>query len=195
MRRLMFCLVFVTVGACNGAVVDDEFEPLDLSLAKAAAIEYALEASDLGTKDLVYVAGPSLEIWDQWCGFDTGEPDVEVGADDPPACDVLDATSFDLPAVYPTGGDSAEEIKQTLAPATVEFIVDRESVIEPFGEGMMVAPIKNDAGLLTIGVLIESEGKVYIAMDVHGQGWLFELTPTGSEPRSWDVQPIAEYVA
>lgn len=133
MKRLTFCLVVVVLGACTGAVVDDEPEPLDLSMAKAVAIEYALGASDLGTKDLV-------------------------------------------------------------APSTVEFIEDRDSVIEPFGEGMMVAPIKNDAGLLTIGVLIESEGKVYIAVDAHGQGWLFELTPTDAGGGAWDVQPIAEYI-
>jgi len=193
MKRLMFCLV-VALAACNGAVVDDEPEPLDLSMAKAAAIEYALGVSDLGTKALVYVAGPSLEIWDQWCGFDTGEPGEEPH-DQVPACAVLRESVLDVDAVYPQGSDSAAEIEDALAPSTVEFIEHRDSVIEPFGEGMMVAPIKNDAGLLTIGVLIESEGKVYVAMDAHGQGWLFELTQTGSGGGAWDVQPIAEYIA
>lgn len=191
MRRLTFCLMVFLV-ACT-ATGDGEPEPLDLSMAKAAAIGYALSVSDLGTKDLVYVAGPSLEIWDQWCGFDTGEPG-EDPHDEISACDVLDETSFDLPAVYPAGGESASEIESALAPATVEFIEDRDSVLETFEEGMMIAPINNDAGLLTIGVLLESEGKVYLAMDAHGQGWLFELTPATSEGGGWIVQPISEYI-
>ena len=197
MRRLaLLVVVAVVLASCTSGEVEFEGEGLDLAGVKAAAIRYVLENSNaLSGKDLVYIAGPSLELWEQWCNFDTGEPDVEVGADNPPACDVLDATSFDLPVVYPVGSDSADEIETALSPVEVEFIEDRESVIEPFGEGMMVAPIKNDAGLLTIGVLIESEGKVYVAIDAHGQGWLFELTPSGSELGSWDVQPIAEYIA
>lgn len=194
MKRLMLCLLAVALGACDGVDVTDESEPLDLSMAKAAAIEYAVSVSDLGTKDLVYVTGPSLEVWDQWCGFDTGEPGEE-SHNEIPACDVLSATSFDLPPVYPAGSDSAAEIENALAPATVEFIEDPDSVIEPFEEGMMIAPIKNNAGLLTIGMLIESDAKVYIAMDGHGQGWLLELTPTGPDSGGWDVQPIAEYIA
>lgn len=191
MRRMALGLL-VVLAACT-ATGDDEPEPLDLSMAKAAAIEYVLNVSDLGAKELVYVAGPSLEIWDQWCGFDSGEPG-EDPHDEIPACDVLDETTFDLPAVYPAGGESASEIESALAPATVEFIEDRDRVIEPFEEGMMIAPIRNDAGLLTIGVLLESEGKVYVAMDAHGQGWLFELTPATSKGGGWTVQPISEYI-
>jgi hypothetical protein len=191
MKRLVLGLMVLLV-ACN-ATVDDEPQPTALSTATAAAIEHALEVSDLGNKELVYVAGPSLEIWDQWCGFDTGEPG-EDPHDEIPACDVLDATSFDLPPVYPVGSESASEIEEALAPATVEFIEDPESVIEPFEEGMMVAPISNDAGLLIIGVLLEAEGNVYIAMDAHGQGWLLQLTPDQSDS-GWTVHPIAEYIA
>ncbi len=192
MRRMTFGLILV-LAACT-TTGDSKLEPLDLSMAKAAAIEYALDDSNLGTKDLVYVAGPSLELWGQWCGFDTSEPGEEPH-DEIPACNVLDQTDFDPPAVYPAGGESASEIETALAPATVEFIENPDSVIEAFEEGMMVAPIRNDAGLLTIGVLLESEGKVYLAMDAHGQGWLFELTPATSEGGGWFVEPISEYIA
>lgn len=196
MRRLaLLVVVAVVLASCTSGEAEFEGEGLDLAGVKAAAIRYVLENSNaLSGKDLVYVAGPSLEPWEQWCNFDIGEPDVEVGADNPPACDVLHATSFDLPIVYPAGSDSANEIETALSPVEIEFIEDRESVVEPFGEGMMIAPIQNDAGLLTFGVLIEADGKVYLPVDVHGEGWLFELTPSETDNTGWEITPIAAYI-
>ncbi len=197
MKRLTAVVLMAVVAAACYATpkVDDEPKPLDLSMAKAAAIEYVLGDSNMGTKDLIYVAGPSLELWDQWCGFDTGEPGEEPHDEAPAACAELRESVLDIEAVYPPGSDSAIEIADALAPATVEFIEDRDSVIEPFGEGMMVAPIKNDAGLLTFGLLIDAGGKVYLPVDAHGQGWLFELTPTQPEGGAWNIEPIASYIA
>ena len=58
----------------------------------------------------------------------------------------------------------------------------------------MIAPIQNDAGLLTFGVLIEADGKVYLPVDAHGEGWLFELTPSETDNTGWEITPIAAYI-
>lgn len=75
------------------------------------------------------------------------------------------------------------------------FIEDPESVTEPLEEGMMVAPVKNNAGLLIFGLMIEADGKVYLPADAHGEGWLFELTPNQPQDGAWTVEPIASYIA
>jgi hypothetical protein len=160
----------------------------------STAIQFVLDESGGGleSKDLVYVAGPSTELWGQWCGFDTGEPGEEPHDEVPSACHVLDATSFDLPAIYQ--GETAAEIEDALAPIPVEFTDNPDAVIGTLDEGMMIAPIEGDAGLLTIGVVIEADGKAYVPVDAHGEGWLFELTPSSDGDGDWDIQPIASYI-
>ena len=197
MKRIAVALlVALSVAACKSVPqLEDEPEPLDSSNAKATAIEYILRETNLGSKDLVYVAGPSLEIWDQWCGFDTGEPGEEPHDEVPAACAELRKSVLDVDTVYPPGSNSAIEITEALAPILVEFIEDPDSVFEPFEEGMMVAPIKNDAGLLVFGLLIEADGKVYLPVGAHGEGWLFERTPTQPDGGGWSLRVVSAYIA
>lgn len=193
MRRLVFLVVAVlAIAGCASGKVEADNEGLDPAGINAAAIQYVLGASGLSQKHLVYVAGPSVELWDSWCHVATGEPGEDVHDENPTACGVLDTSSFDLPAVYPAGSDAADEIEGAFSPAEVEFIEDPESVIEPFEEGMMIAPVQNDAGLVTFGVPIEAEGRIYLPTDAHGSGWLFELTPSAAD-EGWDLTPIAAY--
>ena len=108
------------------------------------------------------------------------------------ACEVLNSIAFEL---LPTFVDpEAAEISDALSPAITKFIEDSRSVIDPMaeGEGMMVAPVKDDAGLLTFGLAIESEGKVYLPVDGNGQGWLLEVSAIGD---GWHVEAIASWIA
>lgn len=198
-RSLALIFLAALAAACNTTAYPDTTKgPADTTGTMnvlSTAIRSVLDESgaNLETKDLVYVVGPSTELWDQWCGFDTGEPGEEPHDEVPSACGVLDSTTFDLPATYQ--GDTATEIENALAPITVEFIEDPDSVIGTLDEGMMIAPIEGDAGLLTFGVIIEADGKAYLPVDAHGEGWLFELTPSSNGDGTWDIQPIAAYIA
>ncbi len=182
-------LVGLIAGACTGG--ESEVDPGvgNLSGVYAAAIDLVLVESGIGGKELIYVAGPSLELWDQWCNVDTGEPGEEPGVDFP-GCDVLKTADFDLPARYELGSAEANEIEAALSHAEVSFIEDRDSVIEPFEEGMMIAPIRNGAGLVTFGVPIQTARKVYMPVDTHGTGFFLELTPSDT---GWKVTPLAGY--
>jgi hypothetical protein len=134
---LLFTSV-VSVAACGlGSDHDDEADLVDTTGLHAAAIDYALSQGQARGKELVYVTGPSTDLWDQYCGAGFAE-----GIED--ACDVLDSIAFDLPAVF--DGDRAAEITEALDPATVEFVQDRGELFEPMEDGMMVAPVINDAG-------------------------------------------------
>ena len=195
MRRLaVIVVVGLIASSCTSDGAEVESEESDQPGVYAAAIQYAFAEADLARRNLIYVTGPSLEVWDQWCNVDTGEPGEPPVAVSQAACDVLDASTFDLPARYEPGSGEADEIEAALSHAEVEFIEDRESVIEPFGEGMMIAPVKNDAGLLTFGVSIEADGKIYLPVDAHGTGFLLELTPSDTSDTGWEVTPIAGYV-
>ncbi|MCH8900396.1 MAG: hypothetical protein IH942_07905 [Acidobacteria bacterium] len=171
---------------------ESEVEPGvgNLSGVYAAAIELVSVESGIGGKELIYVAGPSLELWDQWCNVNTDEPGEEPQVDFP-GCDVLKTADFDLPARYELGSSEANEIEAALSHAEVSFIEDRHSVIEPFEEGMMIAPIRNGAGLVTFGVPIQTDGKVYMPVDTHGAGFFLELTPSDT---GWKVTPLAGYI-
>lgn len=199
MRRRVSILAFVVlVSACNQAIdttttAGQREGTTGTDNVLATAIRYVLDETDLESKDLVYVAGPSTELWDQWCDFDTGEPGEEPLDAVPAACDVLDSTTFDLPATYED--DAAAEISEALSPAAVEFVDDPNSVIGTLDEGMMIAPIENDAGLLSFGVMIEADGKFYLPVDAHGEGWLFELTTTSTGENTWNIRPLAAYAA
>ena len=190
-------MLTVLVAACNQAGgPDTTTRPPDGATGTenvlTAAIMFVLDETDLERKDLIYVAGPSIELWGQWCGFDTGEPGEDPHDEVPSACDVLDSTTFDVPATYE--GTLAAEIETALAPATAEFINDPDTVTGTFEDGMMIAPVEGDAGLLTFGVVIEADGKVYLPVDAHGEGWLLELTPSSSGDGAWDIRPIAFYI-
>ena len=182
-------LVGLIAGACTGG--ESEVEPRvgNLSGVYAAAIDLVLVEPGIGGKELIYVAGPSLELWDQWCNVDTGEPGEEPQVDFP-GCDVLKTAHFDLPARYEPGSAEANEIEAALSHAEVSFIEDRDSVIEPFEEGMMIAPIRNGAGLITFGVPIQTDSNVYMPVDSHGTGFFLELTPSDT---GWKATPLAGY--
>ena len=192
MRRLPVIVVIgLIAGAYTSGGTEVEGDGVDQSGVYAAAIQHTLVDTDLGRRDLIYVAGPSLELWDQWCNIDTGEPGEPPLGENEAACDALAASSFDLPARYEPGSGEAEEIEAALSHAEVEFIEDPQSVIEPFEEGMMIAPVQNDAGLVIFGVPIEADGKIYMPIDTHGSGTLLELTPSGT---GWDVTPLGAYI-
>ena len=190
-------MVVVVLIAAAGACTPGGTEPevVDQSGVYAAAIQHVLVQTELGGKDLIFVAGPSLEVWDQWCSFETGEPEVEDEGGDLAPCDVLDASSFDLPIIYEPGSSEADEIETALSHAQVDFIEDPDSVIEPFEQGVMIAPIQNNAGLITFALPIQANGKIYIAIDAHSSGFLLELTPSETpSDTGWDVTPIASWI-
>lgn len=182
-KWILLAAILSSVAACgSGADQHDGPDPVDTAGLHAAAIDYAVSQGHARGKTLIYVTGPSAELWDQWCGAGFAE-----GIDD--ACDVLDSIAFDLAPVFE--GDTAAEIVEALAPATVEFVENRDELFEPLGEGM-VAPVINDGGLFSFGVSIEAGGKVYIPLDGHGEGWVFEATKTDE---GWDLEPIGFWIA
>lgn len=178
-----FALVLLLAACGSGADHSDDMAPVDTAGLHAAAIDYALSQGQSRGKELVYVTGPSTGLWDQWCGAGFAQ-----GIDE--ACDVLDSIAFDLPSVFE--GDKAEEITDALAPAAVEFVENRDELFEPMREGMMVAPVVNDGGLMSFGVSIEADGKVYLPLDGLGEGWIFEATPTDE---GWTIEAVASWIA
>ncbi len=155
-RAVLLVIGLVAGGCTSGGGGEVDGEGLDQSGVYAAAIDAFV---DVGGKELIYVAGPSWEPWSQWCNVETGEPGEPPLDQNEAACAARDASPVAPPPVYPPGSPEAQEIEEALAPAEVEFIEDPQSVIEPFEEGMMVAPIQSDAGLITFGVPIEADGK------------------------------------
>lgn len=133
----------------------------------AVAVDFALDRGHGEANSLVYVAEPTPEMWDQWCGF---EADLDP-------CRALQAMTIDLAAPFPA--DVATEIESALAPRDVEFIDDPGSALE-------------DAGLLSFGRAIEVDGKIYLPVDAVLEGWLFELTPTD---QGWDIDVLAQWIA
>ena len=145
----------------------------------AAAIEYAIGQGQLANGNLAYVAEPRPEAWDQWCAFDA----------DVAPCRALQAMTIDLSA--PFDAATRAEIEAAVEPASVEYIDDPATVILPLPQGEMLAPIRNDAGLLAFGRAIDVDGIVYLPLEAHGHGWLLEATPAGDR---WSLDVIAQWM-
>ena len=181
----MILALGVLVTACGAAEVGDEpvpetiDDPTPYPGVHAAVIEFAMGHGQLVRGDLVYVAEPRPEAWDQWCAFD-----AELAP-----CRALQAMTIDLSA--PFDGATRDEIETAVSPFRVEYIDDPASVILPLPQGEMLAPIRNGAGLLAFGRAIEVDGTVYMSLDAHGTGWLLQATPTGD---GWEIETIAQWV-
>jgi hypothetical protein len=146
--------------------------------AHAEAIFFVLGNTDLPSKEIVYVAEPDPPVWDRWCAF---ESELEP-------CRALESMLIDLDAPFPA--DVAADIEFALAPAVVEFVEDRSTVVLP--SAVVPPAIANDGGLLSFGRAITVHGKIFIPVDGIGAGWLFELTPSDA---GWRLDVLATWIA
>lgn len=175
-------VALVVLATACGGMSEDEEEPIDTAGVRAAAANYALSHGVERGQGPMYVVGPSVELWEMYCGAGFA---AEIEA----ACAVLDSIAFDLPETFRDA--AAREISEALAPSAVEFVASRDDALD-FEERPAVGSIKNDGGLLSFGVAIEWDGRIYVPVEGHAVGWLFEAAPSTN---GWQIEAIASWIA
>ena len=135
--------------------------------------------------NLMYVIEPSVTEWDTYCGTKES-PDLEAANSVGKPCETFWSIDNGSNFRYPSGAKS--EIEEAFSPTRVQFVIDKNDVLEEGGPPPL--PIKNGAGLISLGVALEIDGKIYMPVDMHGHGALIEATPTDS---GWALDTVMSW--
>lgn len=185
-ERLVLILAVIAAG-CTSAQSSHEYVEMKTDDLYISVIEYLHSMDRLSDAHLVYVVEPSLGEWVDYCGTKES-PDWEsaelVGA----PCDVFWSIDNDQLFEYPLQARS--EIEQAFSSSDVHFARDKTDVLEDGGPPPR--PIKDGAALVSLGVGLEVNGKIYLPVDMHGSGVLLEATQTES---GWAINSIRSWQA
>lgn len=200
MKHLTLVLAFLTAGCISGQSSNESSEePSDEASGQSSHLYVEMQTDDLYSSvieghnptdittetNLIYVIEPSLSEWDTYCGT-KDSPDWEAAEWVGKPCDVFWSVDNGSMFRYPSGAKS--EIEEAFSPTDVQFVTDKNDVLVEGGRPPL--PIKNGAGLISLGVALEIDGKIYMPVDMHGHGALIEATPTDS---GWDLDTVMSW--
>lgn len=159
---------------------------------------YAAALSNVGEEpatELVYVVQPKLDQWEMYCGT-RESPDEELATAVGRVCEVYWSTEDALGYRYTS--TAVSEIREALAPITVEFVDEQADALEPAEELAPPVRVKDDAALVIFGVPLEVDGKIYLPVErngsggLHPSGGLVEASAAGSE---WEITVLIPWTA
>ncbi len=185
-------LVLLVVSACTDFAESDEHVRSDKSGVYAAALSHV---GDDPATELVYVVQPDFDQWEMYCGT-RESPDEELAAAVGEACEVYWSTED--ASGYRYTSSAISEIRQALAPLTVEFVDEQADALEPAEESTPPKRVKDDAALVIFGVPLEADGKIYLPVErngsggLHPSGGLVEASASGSE---WEITILIPWTA
>lgn len=186
MKRLGF-VVAVLLAACTPGLSSDEYLSVDTTGLYAAALAQLDAEGHLDDGDVVYVVQPSLGDWLSWCD----EPDpFNEQPDTGEACDVVPSIENEAKFTFAEG--TVDEVEAALRPATVRFVNNYSDALVADDGSRPPRPVKEGARLIAFSVALESQGMVYLHIDLHGHGVLIEAAP---HETGWIVEILLAWIA
>ena len=184
--------MLLLVSACTDFAESDEHVQSEMSGVYAAALSHVGEEP---ATDLVYVVQPEFDQWEMYCGT-RESPDEELAAAVGQACEVFWST--EEASDYRYTSTAVSEIREALAPITVEFVDELADALEPAEELLPPKRVKDDAALVIFGVPLKVDGKIYLPVErngsggLHPSGGLVEASASGSE---WEITILIPWTA